>query len=153
MANRNYPYSNFNYIVNLGGDTGDGTQPIGGFSEVTGINTEMTYAQYRAGNFKTNAMANYPNVHKNGTVTLKRGLMGTKDLWDWLKDVRDGAYKPRGVTITLLDENRQQTVMTWQLTNALPQKWGAPTLSAKGGTDVAIEEFTLVCESIEITVS
>lgn len=153
MANRNYPYSNFNYIVNLGGATGDGTQPIGGFSEVSGINTEMTYAEYRAGNFKTNSMAKYPNVHKTGNVTLKRGLMGTDDLWAWLKEVRDGAYRPRGVTITLLDESRQQAVMTWQLTNAQPLKLASPTLAAKGGTDVAIEEFVLVCEAVELQVT
>ena len=42
MANRGYPYSNFNFRVNLGGRTGDGDQPIGGFSEVTGLMTEVT---------------------------------------------------------------------------------------------------------------
>ena len=73
MAQRDYPYSNFTYIVNLGGETGSGDQPIGGFSEVQGISTEMNYADYRAGNAKTNTMSKYPNTHKLGTLTLKRG--------------------------------------------------------------------------------
>jgi phage tail-like protein len=150
MPNRGYPFSNFNFIVNLGGRTGDGTQPIGGFSEVNGLNTEITFAEYRPGNYKTNSTAKYPNVHKTGAITLKRGLVSTTDLWDWLKEVRDGAYKPRGITITLLDESRQNPVMTWQITNAQPQKWTAPPLNAKGGTDVAIEELTLVCEGVEV---
>ncbi len=147
---RDYPYTNFNYIVNLGGDTGDGTKPIGGFSEVQGIFTEVQFAEYRAGNFKTNAMSKLPNVHKLGTLTLKRGLMGSVDLWAWLKTARDGQYAPRQVVITLQDE-KHQAVMTWTFQKVQPQKWTAPPMMAKGGTDVAIEEFVLVYESFEVS--
>jgi phage tail-like protein len=149
MAQRDYPYSNFNYIVNLGGETGSGDSPIGGFSEVQGISTEMNYADYRAGNAKTNTMSKYPNTHKLGTLTLKRGLMGTLDLWNWLKAVRDGAYQPRDITITLQDE-QHRPVMSWKFQRAQPQKWTAPNLAAKGGTDVAIEEFVLVYEGYTV---
>ena len=37
-------------------------------------------------------------------TTLKRGMVGSDDLWDWLKGVRDGTADPRTVTITLLDD-------------------------------------------------
>ena len=150
MAQRDYPYSNFNYIVNLGGETGSGDTPIGGFSEVQGISTEINYAEYRAGNAKTNTSSKYPNTNKTGTLTLKRGLMGSLDLWTWLKAVRDGAYQPRPITVTLQDE-QHKGVMSWVFHNAQPQKWTAPNLSAKGGTDVAIEEFVLVYESYTVT--
>jgi phage tail-like protein len=145
---RNYPYANFNFIVNLGGATGDGSTTIGGFADVSGLNTEITYAEYRAGRNPVNTNSKYPNVHKLGTITLKRGVMGTTDLWDWLKQARDGQYVPRGITITLQDE-QHQPVMVWSITNAQPQKWTAPTLAAKGGTDVAMEEFVLVYEGME----
>jgi phage tail-like protein len=75
--------------------------------------------------------------------------MGTADLWNWLKAVRDGAYQPRAITITLQDE-QHKPVMSWKLVNAQPQKWTAPTLAAKGGTDVAVEEFVLVYEGFEV---
>lgn len=149
MAQRGYPYSNFNYIVNLGDATGDGTSAIGGFSDVSGLSTEVSYAEYRAGNSKVNTTAKYPNVNKLGTLTLKRGVMGSTDLWDWLKQVRDGAYKPRGITITLQDEEHKP-VMSWKLVNAQPQKWTAPTMAAKGGADMAMEEFVLVYEAFEV---
>jgi phage tail-like protein len=149
MAQRDYPYSNFNYIVNLGGETGAGDAPIGGFSEVQGISTEMNYAEYRAGNARTNIASKFPNTHKVGTLTLKRGLMGSVDLWNWLKNVRDGAYEPRPITVTLQDE-QHKPVMSWEFINAQPQKWTAPNLAAKGGTDVAIEEFVLVYEGYQV---
>jgi phage tail-like protein len=146
---RDYPYSNFNFLVNLGGDTGDGTTPVGGFSDVQGLSTETNYAEYRAGNHTSNTPGKYPTNTKAGTATLKRGVMGTLDLWNWLKAVRDGAYQPRLVTITMQDE-AHNAVLTWKLTNAQPQKWTAPPLAGKGGTDVAMEEFVLVYEYFEV---
>lgn len=150
MAKRDYPYGNFNYLVNLGGETGQGDNPIGGFSDVQGLSTEITYAEYRPGNAKTNTPSKYPNTHKLGTLTLKRGVMGTTDLWNWLKDARDGRYSPRDITITLQNEEHK-AVMTWQVEKAQPQKWTAPTLAGKGGSDVAVEELVLVYESFTVT--
>jgi hypothetical protein len=40
-------------------------------------------------------------------------------------------------------------VVTWKLFNAMPIKWTGPTLTAKGGTDVAMEELVLAVEHIE----
>jgi phage tail-like protein len=83
-------------------------------------------------------------------VTLKRGVVGSDDLWNWLKGVRDGTADPRNVTVTLMDEARNP-VVTWSLRNAQPKKWTGPTLAAKGGGDVAMEELSLVCEGLEIS--
>ena len=52
------------------------------------------------------------------------------------------------MTITLLDEARNP-VATWTLRNAQPKKWSGPTLSAKGGGEVSMEELHLVHEGIE----
>jgi phage tail-like protein len=81
-------------------------------------------------------------------VTLKRGLIGSDDVFAWLKTVRDGKADARDVTISLLDEARQ-TVASWVLRRAQPKKWVGPTLNAKGGGDVAMEELHLVHEGIE----
>mgnify|MGYP002623838356 CR=1 FL=1 len=37
----------------------------------------------------------------------------------------------------------------WTLINAFPMKYTGPTLAAKGGTDVAMEEWTLACEALK----
>ena len=47
---RNDPYLAFSYLVELGGETGDGTTIVGGFSEVSGLGFETKTAEYRTGN-------------------------------------------------------------------------------------------------------
>lgn len=147
---RDNPYGAFNYLVALAGQTGDGGvgKVVGGFSDVSGLGVEVNYSEYRNGNEQVNTVRKVPNTHKQDDITLKRGLMGGDDLFQWLKGVRDGLPEPRQITITLLDEARR-TVATWRVRNAQPKKWTGPTLAAKGGGEVAMEELSLVHEGIE----
>ena len=147
---RDNPYGAFNYLVTLGGQTGDGSPGavVGGFSDVSGLGVEINYSEYRNGNEQVNTSRKVPNTHKQDDVTLKRGLMGSDDLFQWLKGVRDGIPEPRPVTITLLDEARRP-VGVWRIRNAQPKKWSGPALAAKGGGEVAMEELHLVHEGIE----
>ena len=147
---RENPYGAFNFIVALGGAQGDGAEGtiIGGFSDASGLGMDVQYSEYRNGNERFNTVRKVPNTHKLDDVTLKRGLVGSVDLFEWLKGVRDGVADPRQVVITLLDEARQ-AVATFKLRNAQPKKWTGPTLAAKGGGEVAMEELTLVHEGVE----
>jgi phage tail-like protein len=149
---RDNPYGAFNFIVSLGGDQGTGDEGtiVGGFSDVSGLGFEVQYAEYRNGNEKVNTTRKVQNSFKVDDVTLKRGVVGSVDLFDWLKRVRQGTVDARNVTVTLLDESRR-TVATWKLLSAQPKKWTGPTLAAKGGTDVAMEELVLCHEGIEYT--
>lgn len=144
------PYGAFNFLVSLGGDqgTGEAGKVVGGFSDVTGLGVDVSYSEYRNGNELVNTARKVPNTHKLDDVTLKRGLVGSVDLFAWLKGVRDGTADPRDITITLLDEARS-SVATWRLHRAQPKKWVGPTLAAKGGGEVAMEELHLVHEGIE----
>ena len=147
---RDNPYSAFNYLVSLGGDqgTGDEGQIVGGFSDVSGLGFEVQYAEYRNGNEKVNTVRKVQNTFKVDDVVLKRGLIGSADLFAWLKSVREGDIDARVVTITLLDEARNP-VTTWKLQRAQAKKWSGPTLAAKGGTEIAMEELTLCHEGID----
>ena len=149
-THRDNPYGAFNFLVSLGGDQGSGDegQIVGGFSDVSGLGFEVQYADYRNGNEKVNTVRKVQNTFTVEDVVLKRGLVGSADLFTWLKDVREGDIDPRIVTVTLLDEARN-AVSTWKLQKAQPKKWTGPTLAAKGGTEVAMEELTLVHEGIE----
>src|SRR5215208_1650669 len=131
------PYGAFNFIVALGGEQGTGEegQIVGGFSDVSGLGVDVSYSEYRNGNERVNTTRKVPNTHKLDDVTLKRGLVGAVDLFNWLKGVRDGTADRRDVTITLLDEARQ-SVAAWTLRRAQPKKWTGPTLAAKGGGEV-----------------
>ncbi|MDD9206707.1 phage tail protein, partial [Georgenia sp. 10Sc9-8] len=100
------------------------------------------------GNDKENHVRKIPNVNSANDVTLKRGIIGDLRLFEWLKTTREGTYEPRTVTVTLLDEARSP-VCSWVLRGSQPKKWTGPTLAAKGGTDVAIEQMDLVVERID----
>lgn len=144
MAERLSPYSAFNFIVEF--ESGD---IAGGFSEVTGLGAEITVAEYRNGNDPENRVRKVPNVNKVGDVTLKRGIINSKDLWDWINETRNGGYvAQRNLTITLLSEDRSTEVGKWKLWNTVPIKYTGPSLNAKGGTDVAMEEVALSVEGI-----
>jgi phage tail-like protein len=147
MADRTHPYGAFNFIVNLNGPRGP-EDPLGGFSDVSGIGTENTVAEYRNGNDPENHVRKVPGVHKVSDVTLKRGIVNSADLFEWIEQVRrTGVAGQRSVTITLRDE-ASQPVQTWTLRGVVPLKYTGPTLAAKGGGDVAMEELVLSAEAM-----
>lgn len=145
---RDTPYSAFNFLVEI--EPGQGQEVQAGFSEVSGLNAEVTVAVYRAGNSKVNYVNKLPGIHKAGDVTLKRGVIGAQNLYDWLEKCRNGNLKEakRNIVIKLQSEDRDSTVVTWKLVSAMPIKWTGPTLTAKGGGDVAIEELVLSVEMV-----
>ncbi|MBI1296761.1 phage tail protein [bacterium] len=149
MADRNLPYGAFNFVVEM--PTGrDSADALGGFSEVTGIGTEMTVAEYRNGNALVNHVQKVPGIFKTNDVTLKRGVVNSADFWGWINEVRrtGPAAKRPNVTITLRDETGAPK-QRWQLRNVFPMKYTGPSLNAKGGQDVAMEELVLSAEQID----
>lgn len=143
------PYSQFNFQVTIGDEGPEAAQA--GFQEVSGLGLEITVAEYRAGNARDNAPIKVTGLYKTPDVTLKRGVMGYLDLYQWLDEVRSGAQRElRTVAIDLLSEDRQTVAMSWKLINARPIKYTGPGLNGKG-TDVAIEELVLAAERIELS--
>jgi phage tail-like protein len=149
MPDRTAPYHQFNFLVNLG--TRDPQTPLGGFQEVAGLTTELVVSEYRNGNEKENHVRKVPGLHKVGDVTCKRGIVDSKDLWEWIQQARtNGVDAQRDVLITLLDE-AQQPVEKWKLRGVVPLKYTGPSLNAKGG-DIAMEELVLSAQAFEISV-
>ena len=145
MANRTTPYGAFNFVVNF-----DGGEILGGFSDVSGIGTEMKIAEYRNGNDKENHVRKVGGIHKVSDVTLKRGIVNSLALFQWVKAARtQGPGAQRSVNILLLDE-AQNPVQSWILRGVLPVKYTGATLAAKGGGDVAMEELVLSSEGLEM---
>lgn len=144
MAERTSPYSAFNFLVEF-----NGQDISAGFSEVSGIGAEITVAEYREGTDKQNHVRKIPNINKVSDVTLKRGIIKSKDLWDWVDIIRNKGWEgQRDVSITLMDESHENAVSRWVLQSAVPTKYTGPSLNAKGGTDVAMEELVLSAEGI-----
>ncbi|HEX4319711.1 MAG TPA: phage tail protein [Acidobacteriaceae bacterium] len=149
MANRTAPYPAYNYIVNLNGPR-DPAKLLGGFSDVSGLSTEVHISEYRDGNEVESAVRKVPGSYKVNDCTLKRGVVDSSDLWAWMVETRTtGIEAQRDVIITLRDE-AGNPVQSWKLRNAVPMKYTGPTLAGKGGGEVAMEELVLSAEGFEI---
>lgn len=147
---RERPYVQFNFLVDLGDGVTEG--PQAGFQEVSGIGMEVTVAEYRNGNSKENSVMKVTGLNKSTDVTLKRGVIGSLNLYTWLDQIRNGDQKAiRTVNIQLQDESHSETpVQTWTLKRARIIKHTSGPMNAKG-TDVAMEELVLAYERLEMS--
>lgn len=144
-VHRNQPYTAQNFLVDLG--DGDLQGAEAGFTEVSGLESWLDVAEYRAGNDKVAAPRKQVGLARTGNLTLRRGLTGSLRLYQWFDHIRNGAIDTRTVTVTLLDEQRQP-VQVWKLLNARPVRYAGPVLNA-ATTDIAIEELVLAYERLE----
>ena len=146
---RDRPYVQFNFLVNLG--DGNPDSPEAGFQECSGIGMEVTVAEYRTGTETENSVRKITGLNKSTDVTLKRGVIGSLNLYQWLNQIRNGdqtAY--RTVVIQLQNEDHTAVVQEWKLLRARIIKHTSGPLNAKG-TDVAMEELVLAYERLEMS--
>jgi phage tail-like protein len=145
---RDRPYTQFNFLVDLGDGVTEG--PNAGFQEVSAISTEVAVTEYRTGNSKENSVRKITGLNKATDVTLKRGVIGSLNLYRWLDQIRNGdqgAY--RNVVIQLQNEDHTSIVQEWKLLRARIVKHTSGPLNAKG-TDVAMEELVIAYERLEM---
>jgi phage tail-like protein len=145
---RDRPYVQFNFLVDLG--TGNTDGPDAGFQEVSGIGMEVTVAEYRNGNEKENSVRKITGLNKATDVTMKRGVIGSLSLYNWLNQIRNGDQNAlRNITIQLQNEDHTAVVQTWKLLRARIIKHTSGPMNAKG-TDVAMEELVVAYERLEM---
>ena len=145
---RDRPYSRGNFLVDLG--TGDPSSIEAGFAEVILPEGLVEAHEYRNGNERSNETRKLIGSPKYGNLVLKRGVIGSLDLYQWFDQVRNGdtaAY--RNVTVQLLSEDRQTVVLTWRLRNAFPVRHAFSELTANA-CEPAMEVLELAFERLEI---
>jgi phage tail-like protein len=145
---RDRPYVQFNFLVDLGDGVTEG--PQAGFQEVSGIGMEVTVSEYRNGNHKENSVMKITGMNKSTDVTMKRGVIGSLNLYQWLDQIRNGDQNAmRTVTVHLQNEDHTAVVQTWKLLRARIIKHTSGPVNAKG-TDVAMEELVIAYERLEM---
>ena len=145
---RERPYVQFNFLVDLG--TGNTDGPEAGFQEVSGIGMEVTVSEYRNGNEKENSVRKITGLNKATDVTMKRGVIGSLNLYNWLNDIRNGNQNAlRNITVQMQNEDHTAVVQTWKLIRARIIKHTSGPMNAKG-TDVALEELVIAYERLEM---
>jgi len=136
MSNPNgkiYPYTSFNFIVEI-----DNVESAG-FSELSGLSIETETEEVAEGGINT-FVHKLPKRTKYGNITLKKGMTNSADLYNWYMDIVKGKIIQKELGIVLLDETRQYETERWQFQKAYPVKWVGPELNASS-TNIAFESI------------
>ena len=144
---RDHSYESSNFIVDMG--IYDPNDIRSAFFRVELPEAIVDEVAYREGNATSQEARKQPGLARYGHLVLKRGLIGSTDLWDWWKQAREGQPNvDRNITVTLLDEERNQ-VWAWRFRNAFPVRYWVGPLEANH-SDIAVEELTLTFDSMEV---
>lgn len=145
---RDHPYAQFNFLVDLG--TGETDGPRAGFRECSQIGMSVDVIEYRNGNDKANNVRKLTGLTLVSDVTLRRGIIGSLDLYDWLDQIRNGDQSAvRTVTVQLMSEDHTAVVQAWRLFGARIVKHVSGPFDAQC-SDIAIEELTLAYERLAL---
>jgi phage tail-like protein len=134
------PYRTYNFILDLGADV---KCP---FYECSGLGVKVKPIRYREGG-KNQIVHVIPGRVEYADVTLRYGMLNSKEIWDWLMSAVEGKVTRKNVSIIFLDSDGTTEVVRWNLTNAWPNEWRGAPLDALGN-EIAIETLTLVYEGI-----
>ncbi|WP_028611986.1 phage tail protein [Paenibacillus harenae] len=136
------PYRNFRFRVEV-----EGLEQAG-FSEVSGFEATFDVVEYREGN-ELITPRKLPGLIKYGNITLKWGTTESMELYEWLQECAEGTIERKTITIIALDEEGGD-VATWQVIEAWPVKYTAPTFNGTGN-EVALELIEFAHEGLTRT--
>lgn len=119
------------------------------FQEVSGLDIESEAIEYRSGNSPVFSKVKMPGMIKNSNITMKKGVF-VKDnaIFDWFSEIKMNTIKRKALTISLLDEQGNPT-MVWKVQNAFPVKVTGTDLKSEGN-EVAVEGIEIAHEGFTI---
>ena len=135
---RNDPYTSFNFVVKLIEPETQTKKVLGGFSEVSGLEMNTEFEEYREGGVNT-FVHRLPTITKYQNLVLKKGMTDSKTLFNWEREVAQGIINRKSISVILLDSQRRE-VRKWTFQYAFPIKWTPGNLNS---TSSSIEVETL----------
>lgn len=146
MANTGYPFVAFSFSIEITPSDSSDVLCDASFSECDGLELGMDVKTIREGG------NNYSQVRLSGpatlgTLTLKRGMTSSFDLWQWMSDALGDPSLRYDASVVIMDPSDGSTLAHFRASRCLPQKLKAPPLNAKDGM-VAIEELQVAYESL-----
>ena len=130
------PYPPYNYLVDLN-TPGSPAQALGGFSKLAWFISGAAQRVQKIG-----------DIHKDGDITMKRGIVDSLSMWDWIFAARTLNAR-REVTIVLQDVSRS-AAQGYKLHNATLTRYTGLELGDEDLGELLIEELVLAHEGIEI---
>ena len=151
MADENYPFISFNFLVNLTLERPDElglSKPLcnSEFSECDGLEMTMEPKTVREGGNNTRVIHLVGPV-SYGNLTLKRGMTRNQDLWKWFSAAAASPTGPkrRGALAEaeiIMRDAQGAGRVRYRLFDCLPIKLKAAPMNAKDGI-VALEEMQI----------
>lgn len=133
------PYSNFRFLVEIGGIS------YGMFRECTGFMSEIAIIENPQGGVFE--MQKLPGRVKYSNIVLKWGLTDSTDLYNWHADAIKGQIQRKNGSIVVLDSLGKEKVR-WNFFSGWPSKYDAPDFNASSD-DIAIETLEIAIERLE----
>jgi phage tail-like protein len=120
------------------------------FKEVSGLSSESQVIEHlQATKDGRQVLKKYPGPLKWGDITLKRGITNEMNLWAWRQQIEQGKVESSRKDGSIVVYNQaNEEIARWNFVGGWPSKISGPSLTA-GGSDVALEELTLVHEGLE----
>jgi len=151
MADSVYPFTTFNFSVEINQGTDGKPLVNAAFSDCDGLEMSMEVKTIREGGgndrqIRLNGPVSY------GQVTLKRGMTDNFDLWKWFHDTVDQPRLRANADVVLLAADGATERVRFRLERCVPVKLKAPALNAKDG-QIAIEELQIAYETMRFNPS
>ncbi|QWF19496.1 phage tail protein [Lysobacter capsici] len=148
MSAQPYPFTNFNFSVEI--NRGSDAKPLANaaFAECDGLEMSMEVKTIRQGGdngrqIRLNGAVSY------GQLTLKRGMSENFDLWDWFRDSIADPRLRANAEVVLLAPDGNTVRARFVLSRCVPVKLKAPAMNARDG-QIAIEEFQMAYETLAL---
>jgi phage tail-like protein len=135
-------YRAFQFLIEIDGITN------ARFQEISGLDATIDVVEYREGG-DILGTRKFPGQTKHSNLSLKRGYTDDTQLYKWFEDVMTGRTENirKHLSVVQIDMAGQE-VLRWNLYQAFPVKYTAPSFNAKGN-DMSIETLELAYERIE----
>ncbi|GGA02111.1 phage tail protein [Okeania sp. KiyG1] len=133
------PYMTYNFAVEIGGVV------VGGFSEVSGLSSEIELESYEEGGLN-GYVHKFPKHTTYPNLVLSRGLVNIDLFSIWYEATSQGLIQQLNGTILLLN-SQGLPVTWWTVKKAYPVKWEGPQLNASSD-EIAVEKIELVHQGI-----
>lgn len=144
------PFTTFNFSVELRVPDISPRVCDAQFSECDGLEMTLEAKTIKEGG-NNNRLHRAAGPMGYGTLSLKRGMTGSFDLWTWFaRTAENPGLRADGEVVVLAQDGATERVR-FQLQRCLPVKLKAPALNARDGA-VAIEELQLVYETLTVQV-
>jgi phage tail-like protein len=120
------------------------------FTECSGFEAKLDVEEYKEGGLN-DYVHKFPGRQSFSNVTLKRGMVNSIELWEWLERVATKKAKreeKKNISVVLHNGDGAEA-MRWNLIAAFPVKWNTPSMQSDQSSalveslELAYQEFTV----------